>query len=179
MQKTTKILLGLTFMLILSFYIDKFILDLIEYLRIESLNKFFIFFSKYFNYYFLAVIITLIPLFKNQKLKNLIALWTSFLAAGLLVFILKIIIQRPRPLINLIETSSFSFPSGHTTIMFALLPIFYSNFKEYKYTWLTISLLVALSRIYLGVHHLSDIIGGMLIGILVGVNIIKLFNNKN
>lgn len=179
MQKSTKILFLLTIMLVISFFLDKFFLDLIKFLRIEILNNIFILFTKYLNYYVLAIIITLIPLFTNQKLKNLLKLWSSFLAAGILVYVLKLIVQRPRPLITLIETSNLSFPSGHTTIMFALLPIIYKNFKEIKYPWLVLSLFVAFSRIYLGVHHLSDIIGGMLLGILLGINIIKLFDHKS
>ena len=113
-----------------------------------------------------------------DKIKNFLKLWSSFLSAGLLVYILKILVQRPRPLINLIEASNSSFPSGHTTIMFALFPIICKNFKEIRYFWLFISILVAFSRIYLGVHHLSDIMGGIILGLLVGINIINLFNHK-
>lgn len=178
MKKSIKILIALLLFLIISFYIDKFILDMIKFIRIEFLNRFFVFFSKYFNYYVLAIIITLIPLFKNNKIKNLSKLWVSFLSAGILVYILKLIVQRPRPLVSLIETSDFSFPSGHATVMFALFPIIYKDFKEIKYLWLILSLLVAFSRLYLGVHHLSDIVGGILIGLIIGQNIINLFNLK-
>ena len=175
MKISLKLISVLLMSLIVSFYIDKFIIDLIKFIRIDILNSFFIFFSKYFNYYLLALIIIIIPLFKSNKLKNLAKLWLSFLSAGFLVYILKLIIQRPRPLINLIETASSSFPSGHTIIMFALLPIIYKEFKELKPIWLFLSLLVAFSRIYLGVHYLSDIIGGIILGLIIGKNIIRLF----
>ncbi|MBS3171214.1 phosphatase PAP2 family protein [Candidatus Woesearchaeota archaeon] len=178
MKKPVKLMLILLVILIISFYIDKFILDLIKILRIDVLNSFFIFFAKYFDYYILALVITIISMFKNNKIKNFLKLWSSFLSAGLLVYILKILVQRPRPLINLIEASNSSFPSGHTTIMFALFPIICKNFKEIRYFWLFISILVAFSRIYLGVHHLSDIMGGIILGLLVGINIINLFNHK-
>ncbi len=178
MKNAAKLMLFLLVGLLISFYVDKFILDLTKFLRVELLNSFFISFAHLFNYYVLAAVITIMPLFKKNKVKNILKLWSSFLSAGLLVYILKIIILRPRPLINLIEASSSSFPSGHTTIMFALLPIIYKEFKEIKYIWLFISVLVAFSRIYLGVHHLSDIIGGIMLGLLVGINLIKLFSHK-
>jgi len=179
MKKSVKVLAILFVLLIVSFYIDNFVINLIKTIRSGLLDKTFIFIGKYLNYYILAFVITLVPLLKEkERIRNLLKFWVSFLSAGLVVYILKILIARPRPLLSLIEESSYSFPSGHATIMFALLPIFISSFKEYKYFWLFFALLISFSRIYLGVHYLSDVIGGIIMGLIVGTNIIKVFKLK-
>ncbi len=97
-------------------------------------------------------------------------------------FILKYLINRTRPfdavegLITLIEQpSSFSFPSGHAsssfavaTVMCVLLP------RKYSIPVLILAVLIAFSRVYIGVHYPTDILGGMIIGLLYGFLGIKL-----
>ncbi len=88
--------------------------------------------------------------------------------------ILKQIIARPRPSLwePLDHVSSFSFPSGHalvTAAVFGVLAMFLAErFTERKrliYIATDVLLFfIGLSRIYLGVHWPSDIIGGWLIG---------------
>ncbi|RAP52627.1 MAG: hypothetical protein BZ138_02640, partial [Methanosphaera sp. rholeuAM270] len=72
--------------------------------------------------------------------------------------------------------NDFSFPSGHTAISTAMS---YVLAKEYeKYYILIIPLIVALTRLYLGVHYPSDVIGGFLIGLLMAVIGIRLYDKK-
>lgn len=98
-------------------------------------------------------------------------------ASTLLNQALKLIIRRPRPDINpLAIERSFSFPSGHTMIMIVIGGILlYLLWKEKgsrgKKIIITIiitliALSVMFSRIYLGVHYFSDIIGGITSGLL-------------
>ena len=90
---------------------------------------------------------------------------------------LKLIIRRPRPDINpLAIERSFSFPSGHTMIMIViggilLYLLWQEKGSKLKKIVLTIiislvALTVMFSRIYLGVHYFSDIIGGITSGLL-------------
>ena len=90
---------------------------------------------------------------------------------------LKLIVGRPRPTINpLVTEKYFSFPSGHTMIMIVMGGILiYLLWQEkgnkIKKIILTIiisliALTVMFSRIYLGVHYFSDIIGGITSGLL-------------
>lgn len=100
--------------------------------------------------------------------------------------ILKHLIQRPRPfesnaVINLLidKPDSYSFPSGHTAIAFACATVLAFNFKKYTIYFYIIAALIAFSRVYLYVHYTSDILGGMLLGLICSKIIICIFTSRN
>lgn len=124
----------------------------------------------------------------KNKLTGLIIFLNSALC-GALNQILKMIVQRPRPVgYRLIEESGYSFPSGHSMVSAAfygfLIYLVYKNIKNkyVKYIIITIlSLLVlciGISRIYLGVHYASDVLAGFLISICYLIIFISIINNK-
>lgn len=106
------------------------------------------------------------------------------LAIGAVItnLILKPLIARPRPYAD--EASLFyqywltvgkniesdmSFPSGHTTAAFAgMTPAFLLGNRRVKFGALAFALLMGLARIYLVVHFPSDVLGGLLVGLLAG-----------
>ncbi|BBN58941.1 phosphatase PAP2 family protein [Hydrogenovibrio marinus] len=102
----------------------------------------------------------------------LVSLGTSLL----LIYLGKNTIARARPEDPLFPMHSFSFPSGHSTIavsfygLIGLILILESKQKVNRLALfiLTFSIvnLLLLSRLYLGVHYLSDVVGGMLVGAL-------------
>jgi len=59
-----------------------------------------------------------------------------------------------------------TFPSGHTLSSFAVAEIMSMYFQQYRLIFIAIAFLIALSRIYLYVHYPTDVIAGMIIGIL-------------
>ena len=66
--------------------------------------------------------------------------------------------------------SDFSFPSGHTAASFAFATvILFTAPKKYSVPTLILATLIALSRIYLGVHYPTDILGGIVIGAVCGI----------
>ena len=85
---------------------------------------------------------------------------------------LKSLIDRPRPPAPLVDTGSASFPSGHAIaaavsaagIVIALIPPGRERLKWEIYAGL-ITFVMAMSRVYLGVHWLSDVVAGSLIGL--------------
>jgi undecaprenyl-diphosphatase len=117
-------------------------------------------------------------LFFHKRFKLLLGLIYSTCGAGLFTYFLKLIIARDRPELvsRLVVESGFSFPSGHATTAFAAFPIlaivvYYSSRipKVLKYILILIlaifPLVVAFSRLYLGVHYLSDVVAGAIVGL--------------
>lgn len=101
--------------------------------------------------------------------------------------IIKFIMQRPRPTeFRLIEETGYSFPSGHSMVSLAFygyliyLIYKYINNKHLKRTLIIIlSILICIigvSRIYLGVHYTSDVLGGFLISLAYLIIYIELVN---
>lgn len=116
----------------------------------------------------------LLWIFKKQL--YILPLWLTIFGSELITLAGKMIIHRPRPLVALYAESGFSFPSGHATIAVALYGFLaYILFRESK-QWksktnsvvicVLIILLIGFSRLYLGVHYLSDVWGGYLSGLL-------------
>ena len=117
---------------------------------------------------FLAIII------KNKKIG--ISIFVNLVIITGLNQLLKRILHRPRPTeYRIIQETGYSFPSGHSMISMAfygyLIYLIYKNVKNKYIKWISISLLsiliclIGISRIYLGVHYTSDVLGGFLISI--------------
>lgn len=142
---------------------------------------------------FIIIMSTILLLVIENKLIGFFTFLNLVISGGLNQ-ILKLIVQRPRPVgYRLIEESGYSFPSGHSMVSAAfygfLIYLIYKNVKNkyIKYT-LIVSLIllivsIGISRIYLGVHYASDVLAGFLISIcylIIFTSIIKnkLFNNR-
>lgn len=89
--------------------------------------------------------------------------------------VIKEIFQRERPCNVLTDiltplgcTGSYSFPSNHALNNFAAAMFFCRLFPNLKWILFITAFLVALSRLYLGLHYPSDMIGGAVIGMFLG-----------
>ena len=104
---------------------------------------------------------------------------TGMCAVGLSVMVnnvfLKHLVARARPfdviqnLVPLItKPTDYSFPSGHTACSFAVAFLLFRKLpKKYGIPCLLLATLIGFSRIYLGVHYLSDVIAGAVSGIVL------------
>ena len=151
-------------------------IDILNYKIISSnTTKIAIFVTNFGSATILIIISTMLLLaIKDKKIGLLIFL--NLVIESLLNALLKNIIQRPRPEgIKLIIEKGYSFPSGHSMASMAfygfIIYLIYKYVKNKKIKWTLIVLLsiliisIGLSRIYLGVHYTSDVIGAFLISI--------------
>ena len=124
--------------------------------------------------FLIALTIILIIVIKNKKIGLSIFLNLSFVT--ILNQLLKRILQRPRPNeFRIIEETGYSFPSGHSMVSMAfygyLIYLIYKYVKNKYIKWGLITILsilivsIGTSRIYLGVHYTSDVLGGFLIAV--------------
>ncbi len=135
----------------------------------------------------ITITVLLLIIVKNKKI-GLLTL-TNLVTITILNQILKFILRRPRPTeFKIINETGYSFPSGHSMISMAfygfLIYLIYKNIKN-KYLKTTLIIILSLliiaigiSRIYLGVHYVSDVIGGFLISISYLIVYIKLIKKK-
>lgn len=100
----------------------------------------------------------------------------AFAGAGLVDFGLKHLVGRPRPdsalpALSLLGPSFIpdidSFPSGHATSVFTVATIFAASYPRLAWPLYLLATAVALGRVYLGRHYVSDVLAGALIGVLV------------
>jgi undecaprenyl-diphosphatase len=88
--------------------------------------------------------------------------------AGLLTTALKFMTRRgrPREMIGLYSTryDRYSFPSGHATRVACLATVFSHQFPCWAVVFYSVALFIALCRVALGIHYVSDILVGLTIG---------------
>jgi len=117
--------------------------------------------------------ILLIALFWFKKKKKIsLHLLYAFILDTISILLLKFIFLRPRPfeVFNLgidIEIGP-SFPSGHTERTFSGAFVLSHYYKKYRILFYSLSVLVAFSRVYIGLHFPLDILIGAINGILFG-----------
>ena len=144
----------------------------------------------------LAILIVLIAYAKLKNKDNLrkvaILALCALLFADLITFVLKHVVNEPRPFLTLNNVSLlineddiFSFPSGHTTSTFAVVTIFVLKMEELvkkhhiivEIFLILFAVIILFSRIYCGVHYPFDVLSGAIIGIF-GALVINKYENK-
>ncbi|OGT47454.1 MAG: hypothetical protein A3E83_01795 [Gammaproteobacteria bacterium RIFCSPHIGHO2_12_FULL_41_20] len=103
------------------------------------------------------------------------------------VFVLKTLAKSPRPWGLFHSPETFSFPSGHTTLATAIyigLALLIASTCAPKRRWIMyflgmlLVLIISLSRLYLGVHWFTDILGGWLLGIAILMLVVMSYNRQ-
>lgn len=119
-------------------------------------------------------IILLIVLLSGKKTRNKgVVLLITVITVFILTNYLKEEFHRVRPyeymnFIPKVKTSgTSSFPSAHSAVAFAVFGVYYFYNLRYKYVIGVIALIIAVSRFYLEVHYLSDVLAGIALGLTV------------
>ena len=133
---------------------------------LDNMYKVFTFLAS--TLFVVSACVVLLVFMKNKKIAGTI--FGSVAISTIVNIVIKPIFRRPRPEVRrLVEEKSFSFPSGHTmaaVTLYGILIFFVMRSKLQKNVKLAISIVlgllpicVAVSRIYLGAHFASDVIG--------------------
>lgn len=126
------------------------------------------------GWFWIVLGIVLVCMAKTRKV-GITALLSLAMGALITNVWLKNFVARPRPF-DALETitpliaapKDFSFPSGHTCASFAVALVCWRMLpRKYGAPLMALAALVAFSRLYLGVHYPSDVLGGFLVARLV------------
>jgi len=165
--------------------IEFMILDFIQsYIRTPFLDKAMVFITTLGNSGMIWIIAALLMLcskkYRTTGIMLSIGLLGSFLFGNV---ILKPLFHRTRPfdIIEGIELliaapHDYSFPSGHTLASVISATILLMRERKIGYFALALAILIAFSRLYLYVHFPTDILGGAVAGIIIGIFSVKAVN---
>lgn len=121
----------------------------------------------------LSIVLLLIPKTRKSGAVMVVALVVDVLLCNI---VLKNLVARTRPYdvntgVHLLvaKLHDYSFPSGHTAASFASVTALYlaGEKKLWKFA-LVLACLIAISRLYLYVHYPTDVLGGILFGVISG-----------
>lgn len=142
----------------------------------------------------IIVVSTIVFLLVHRKWQNAVFVAFVVLATEISVLLIKHAVALPRPpeILHLISVSGFSFPSGHAALALALYGslwyIIFLNLSSLSSKLILtafavlVVVLIATSRLVLGVHYLPDVIAGMAIAtvwLLVGIIFLKSKHNSS
>ncbi|HZK28408.1 MAG TPA: phosphatase PAP2 family protein [Thermoclostridium sp.] len=131
-----------------------------------------------------SITITIILLINRTPFWHNVGIYlgASLFASNLIVHLFKKVLPRPRPYLalnNVVTGSKLykdaSFPSGHSTASFCIATVFSKVIPSLSLVFFIVAVLVAISRVYLGLHYPSDVAIGAVLGV-VTVLLIGYFN---
>ncbi len=166
---------------------DLRIANLLAYFRSPELTKVFLWITllgKWQIVIGLAVVVSII-LWLWKKRSYILYLWLALTADEIFNYLGKLLIHRDRPDNSVYIEHSFSFPSGHTMVAVVfygfLAYILIRHIRNWKtkvnifFACLVVILAIGFSRLYLGVHYVSDVWGGYLLGFLILTTVTVLY----
>lgn len=169
--------------------VDKTIIEIIhKYIQNPLLDKIIPFITSLGNMGLIWIFICIVFLLsKNYKKAGILAIYSLIITTVLGELFLKNLIARPRPFMEILnidllinKPSSYSFPSGHTGSSFAAAFAFIKMIDNGKIVipLVFLACIIAFSRLYLMVHYPTDIIAGIILGLISATLASKYFNFK-
>ena len=164
------------------------ILNAIQNMRTDSLDDIMVTITALGNgaIFWISLIFVFFSIKSYKKIAEVITI--SFILNLLIVnILLKISVGRVRPYeafgftdLLIRHLSDNSFPSGHTSYAFSFVAVLFMLSKSKFINWYMaiIAILIAFSRLYLYVHFPTDVLAGAIIGIILGIMALKIYNTK-
>lgn len=152
--------------------VDWFVYHLVQNLKCDFMTSFFKLSSTLGSTWFYVILVLVLVVLKNRK-----DIWIGI---HLLIIqginrVIKALVKRARPpqMYHLVKETNYSFPSGHSMSAMAGYGLLIIEVQKSSLKYKTIIkvflaimiFLIGLSRIYLGVHYFSDVIGGFLLSL--------------
>lgn len=163
----------------------------VEANRTEALDRFFLTMSRFGSTVFVFPMgAALVALAWRRCRAVSVAIGVAVLGRPLLEFVLKELVGRDRPdLDRMVDGVGHSFPSGHplaAVALWGLLPVVVGLFTRRRALWWASVVVggamiagIGASRVYLGVHWLSDVVGSLLLGVLFLIGVERVLHHAH
>lgn len=159
-------------------YINEIDLSILEFIHANLQNYFFdkvmpliTSLGEYSVFWFVLGVVLIIS--KKYRKVGILTVLTVLLTIILDGAIIKNIVQRPRPFLQVTTINmlisrplDYSFPSVHTAAAVAACVVLFNTMKKYSIPFIFLATLIAFSRLYLFVHYPSDVLGGVILGVI-------------
>lgn len=168
--------------------IDNYIVDKIAVLHRPFLNKIMNLFTVLGNqgkiWFFISLLLIISRKYRMTGCMMILSIAITFFFGEIII---KHLVCRIRPCHNIDDDklvikkrpSFYSFPSGHTASSFAVFMVAFLLLKDYSLLILILAILISFSRLYLQVHYLTDILAGIVLGLLCGLLSFQIFVHFN
>ncbi len=176
---------------VVLFFVSLLVDDFVSFLFVSIRNPVFDYVAILFSYALVHVTVFLVvPFFLIwvHSRKSALLFAFSFGLVFLFTYVLKFLVMRPRPFaalsIPLVAYFSYhfswfntSFPSSHASTSFSSVAAV-EKFSRFRFLWFLLALFTVLTRLYSGVHYLSDVVAGSMLGYFLTFFVMKLDSEK-
>jgi len=134
--------------------------------------------------YILIILAIIIPILIRRDYIYSILVFCSGAGAWIIAYFIKNIFLIPRPfvtlhLVPLFTETGFSFPSSHVTVMATLSVVIWNINRKLGVVFFVSTILVAFSRIIIGVHYPLDVLAGICFGVLIGLCVLWFYRKTH